>query len=673
MTGYRFFIDGVEVEEPIGFDGFEESIIRDEQNRVIRIDYPTQLSFVGNGYDIIEAAYQESYDNELELIIVDARTSVQVIIGKASIKTSNCVWNLTAKPKKTVDVDIDDTIYQAKVFNNTKRPFVVGGNLTLNGLPIQEITPIDLTVFSIAAGANEPNTRSCFDVKECFQYAVSFISDNQITFESDWYDALPDDEKLCICTGVELRDPTRSNNPTPETTFERLFQNLWRKYNLYLIADNNLETPTLRLEQESYLYDNETAIALTNVEGLKRSLDFEQLYSRVKIGSDKFIRELGTNFAMFYLPFLSFVEENYNIGGVINVDRELDLVSSYIIDNNVIADIIENGVEDYDDEIVMIQYTASTSTATKGTYFPSGVTANRFYNEQLLNSTVAPRFSFLGPMLLNSGLLQASFQASNTTDQTAGGLSVSTTVTAYDIDAFPFDDDSTPPNFDTGNNYDTTTYQFTAPVSGFYRFKSTIQIIITNFTVNDSAQMQVVGSFYINGATNIIPQEQESFGVDGAGLPLSQPGFFTNQSFGHLYSVALGQGRSIAVEQTILLNQGDTVSAKYIVRLRRRGQPVNAYGIRLQNGLFTNPTTPISGGIFEQNNPDEFYCGIYEIDEIGITEEEWNDLRESPNKIIMVDTGDNDKRIAYVRNISRNIVTGKASVQLIFNRMQTVK
>src|SRR5690606_8202426 len=171
---------------------------------------------------------------------------------------------------------------------------------------------------------------------------------------------------------------------------------------------------------------------------------------------------------MYYTQLLTFVEETYNIDGVIGVDNELNLVSEYVIDSNKISEYIQGSGTGSDDDIFMVQYDSDTMSATKGEYFPGTNVNSRYYNEQLLNSSVVQRFDYLGEFALSLGNLDALFRVSNTV-----GAAWSKTVNEFagsviypvpgQPNKFDFNNKTTPPNFDNGGNFDLSTDEFTAP------------------------------------------------------------------------------------------------------------------------------------------------------------------------------------------------------------------
>lgn len=674
---YRFYLDGIEVDEPQGFSDFEEEIIRDEQNRVIYTDLPIELTFFGNGYEYIEGVYQEAYNREIDLAIYRVEGSVMQLYLKAFIKLSNCEFHLSLTPKQHVIAEIDDSVYQARIFNNIKRPVGIGGNESLNSEFITPLTPIDLTVFIVSNGDNVATTRKAFDVKDALSYCVSFISDNRISFESTWYDNLDDDQKLSLVTGVELRDPG-SDSRAPVVVLEELLDNLFRLHNLYLICENNLSNPVVRLETEDYLHGSESSAQFDSLEGVSRSMDYEKLYNVISLGDNSAIVEYGTNFSYFYIPFIAFAPEKYNVSGVINADRELDLTTTrnFIIDNNAIANAIQNDVDDNDERTFIIQYDSSTDVASKNPNFPSIDLDNRFYNESLQNNNVINRYGLLGEIVLNSGLLDASFEASQTTPLDVSPplnlISNTGSTILVDIDAVPFDDDSTPPNFDTDDNYDNSTYVYTAPVSGAYRFRFGMVFNVAGF-VDPTGILRVrpTMAFRLNDSENIQPNQYQVFNYSDG-----EVGSFINwelmvQSFPN-EGIDGASSYYLVAEQTLLLDAGDEVTAAIRLSASVTNQ-TNAFSLlqcNIQDSVFSNPTTPISGGIYENKDPDDYYVGLYKAKDIYISPDKWDKIKNGLNEQIIFDTGNNDPRKAYIRNIKRNTVTGKADIELLFNRKQ---
>jgi len=671
---FKHFINNIEVEEPEGFSDFQQEIIRDEDERFIRYNFPLDLLFVGDGYQLIENQYQTNYNSELEYMVIKIDGNIESIQVRSIIKISNCEFNISAKPKPTVSVQIDDNVFQSKIFNNKSRPSSVTSVTSINGVAIDPVVPIDLTMFNEVTGVDVAQTRRVYDMFDSLRHTIEFISDNQLTLVSSWYDELPDDERLAITTGSEIRLPLTVNQiQPPVVTFEELYEELWKKYNLYFIVEDVLtDSPILRLEKESYLYGSETAIVLNGVDNLFRNLNFDKLYNRVTVGSNA-DKEFGIAFPMFYTPLLAFASETFNISGVIGVDNQLDLKSEYIIDSNEIHKTLLDLTTSNDDELFIIQYDQTTKIATKGEYFPSGNTANRFYNEQLLNVNVIQRFNFLGDVVLGLSNLENEFRVSQTVDYTGqmtfynefpdDNINFTTLPLGYN-----FGDDSTPPNFNDGGSFDLIYDRFTADTSGVYRFNFEYSFFAAGITgTNYKLKPEMI--FRKNNAVDILPTQIRVVRFDSSNQPYS---FFNISQNEEINGLGLNERYLFSTSYTIELAAGDYVDFPATVSGTAISENVAILYIA-SAGVSSSPLSPLAGGVYETGDPELYYVGVYTINEDALTQAQWDEINNNPINRILIDTGENDVRISYLSKISRNIVSGESSIETIFNRNQTFK
>ena len=669
MPGFNFYIDGALIDGPDGFQDFTEELFLDSEKRILRFDYPIQLTFVGNGRDALEAKYQENLNSFVTLQIRDDRFNENKLVGNCIIRMVDCEWNLN---KFTVLCDINDATYQSRIFNNLKSEVYCGAEKTISGEDMPKILPIELAVFNVNSGVYLADTRKAFDLKDVFSMVIAYLSDNTVGFESTWYDELPGNERIAIATGLNLRTPSSPQNTL--ASLQRLFDNAWKKYNLYLIITDPLTNPILRLETAAYLFQSENVIQIQNVADLKRSLDFDQMYSTVRLGSTEFIRDYDTAFGLPYFQFFGFSEETYTISGINGGSNELDLVSSYVIDTNVIQDIVMNGSDEYDDDMVFVQYDLATSQAVRGLYY-----LDRFlYNEQLLNSNVAQRFSLYGDLILNSGILDTDFQAEQTISlPNQSFLSLvpqfpSSTV-IRDEAPWPYDDDSTPPNFDEDNAYDPATFKYTAPYSGIYRFFASVICETTALNLNvlrysirlDKFRFAIGDGTFEQPVFIALTQEIN-------GNPLTQL-ISVSQTF--QIPPELGYKFTLYAEKSIFLVVGETieVEAKFFGSVSNGvifDESPQILGLNFQGGRFGTIETPTSGGDWQTFDPNSAFVNIYSAVKLGIEESEWEAVRVNPVVQFNLDTGNNDPRIAYGKRISRNFETGETEIELLYNRKQ---
>jgi hypothetical protein len=658
---YKFYIEGKLVQNPDNFSEFEEKLIRDEEKRHLYYDYPLDLTFTGNGYEILNQQYLADYNSQVELRVDKLTNNGNETLIRTNIKMSNCTFNLS---RRFVQCEIDDLTYQSFIFNNYKVKVAGTTEVSKNGVTLSNpVTPTYLTFFEPTDGSNFAATRRCIDVKDHIKAVISYITDETVSFESDWYDNLDDDKKLAITLGSELR--LNSDERDPLVSLESIFDNLWKKFNLYLIIENPLINPVIRLEKEDYLTSSSNTITLRNLDNVERSMDYDKLYGRIVVGSNDYIRDYGATYTLPYLQLLGFSEEEYNIGGVIGVDNELDLVSSFIIDQNLLEDIIDNNNDDYDEEVIMVQYDASTNICTKGTYWENGTA--RYYNEELLNSNVLSRFRYLGNVILDTSQNNQGFQAQNTTPIVASGLVDSTFITVADENPWQFQDDSTGDNYDAGANYNITTYKYTVPNDGIYRFR----YLQPFFTSANSVDLDIRGTakFKINGTEQDMPEFIRV--VNPTGLEQS---ILSDQWQLVGYPISINtETYNFILEQTLVCQAGDEIEVVADFEVKKIaiiGGP-ESYNITFANGLFLSVQTSLDGGIFESTNPDQYYIGLYSAQLKHLTDEQWRVIREDPTTKIRFDIDGGDYRFGFVKEISRNFITGETEFDILFNREQT--
>ncbi len=448
----RFFLNSQVFNNPADWAGFSTSFKRDYEKRIISVQYTDTITFSGAAHDYILSVKQaDGYCAEIDL-----RTEEQCgngawnVMARGKVIMADCEWNET---KCTVQCSVVDNGIGARVANNKKVPVSPLADKSKNDVTITPVTPIDLTMFN-TAGANISGTRRVFDWFLSLQHALAYITDGSVTITSDWYANLPDDEKYAVAVVPELRT-AGFNVPRIAWTFDDLFTEMSKKHNLWLFAtEDSAGNAKLILEPEPYFLGTGISNTVLNIEDLIRKTDIERLYATVDVGSEDGIVELGSANPLPFVVLNGFSKETFHFSGVCNTDASLDLVNKWIIDTNVIYQIIQENNEDFDKNIALVQYTASTSKATRSRYLFPG--SNPYlYNERLLNYNVVGRFPLPSSVGVNLAPgFDDSFRAEYTDESVAA-------ITPWHMDyyysgAYPtyqlgFDNDYDAPNFDVNN------------------------------------------------------------------------------------------------------------------------------------------------------------------------------------------------------------------------------
>ena len=126
-----------------------------------------------------------------------------------------------------------------------------------------------------------------------------------------------------------------------------------------------------------------------------------------------------------------------------------------------------------------------------------------FIDSEVFAETIIP---FNGSNVVTPVLSESNanlFQASKSVNNTVVYQYQANTPIIYLI----LNDDSTPPNFDNGGNYDITTYKYTSPIYGIQKFYLDIKFKISENTPSGpSIQVQFYRSGYLSGTTPFFTQ-----------------------------------------------------------------------------------------------------------------------------------------------------------------------
>ena len=486
-------------------------------------------------------------------------------------------------------------------------------------------------------------------------------------------------KRYALVYGHELRVADGSSL-APQYSFKDLFANAWKKYNLWAyVARTATGAPVLRIELEADTYGTGTAIAMLQQDDLLQSIDTDLLYAKVEIGSDKFIKDEDAQFSLPFLPMQGFTKEEYHLNGTCNTDAALDLVSSFVIDNDVIEDCCINNIDDHDNEIFLIQYDQSTLRATKGDYLIAGGPP-WLYNEQLLNITVANRWRFKAGGVINIDPLDGSFLAygsANFNSNLFANPPAGVTQTSAYVQ-MRYDNDYTAPGFDTTNNWGNGTPQgspvsqansrYTAPAFGFYIFDTN-----TFWQVTQSGNAGGVGD--MGDVTHTIEIRINRF--TAANVLLSQ----STQSFSHTFVDFIPSGSALfsygeTHQFPVTMNATDyvTFEIRYKVLVSTVGLSFNASWsyVTVPQCNVTTAFITNGGGILVDADPDEYKATKYTFDRHSNTAE-WIALRDDPTQNIVVATDGTSLRTTYPLKVSRNIASGATKWENIADRNQPFK
>jgi hypothetical protein len=639
---FRHTINGIEVAEPAEWKTFEQEIVRDLEKRTISIKYPGSSTFTRGGYRMLRDMFVSNDCGIVTYECTETCGNSTLLVVRANIILADCRWNLN---RCEVECSLVDDGVDARISNNRGIPISPLADLSKNGVAITPVPQLPLNVFDPASGATLPDPRVTYDWLLCMQHAVQYMTDGAIALQSSWYSGLPGDQRWAITTGYQFR----TADVTPEGTaiiykFEELFLELAKKYNLWLtIRRDTSGNAVAYIEPEGDTFVDTEAASFEWTDNLIQSVDREQLWARVDVGSENGTKNQGNVEALPFLTLLGFSREEFHFETECNTDSVLDLVSKYTIDTNTLERML-GGDDGEDDSTVMFQYAISgifTGQATPGFWF-NPASPDPLYNEAILNKNVLERYALPSSVGLFTSPLLGNFRASATT-QTPAVTYPNTApfvVTYVAGPALVFNDDTTPPNTDPDGAWDVGTQRYTAPNGGFYQFGMVFRFAGGAngvFFPRVTANLFDASNVLITTAQQTGQPRQGSMSnwqdVFGFSFPMTATDYVT-------FTLEWGLvGLPVSNQTTLYVREGASVYTDFVA------QGGGVTGNNLESRIIT-----------------------YEFDRI-TTAAKWKALTDNPALAVEV-APDTNLKMGHIKTAKRNIYRGTTTYTLLCKRSQ---
>ena len=354
--GLRVSLDGIILENtPMGWDEAKIDTKRDNTIKGLFTNYATDLEFWGDGFDYIDTKMEEDYCKVIDVLIETDDCDSGVFITEFEGKIQMPQISRYNVDERTIRTRILDASFSSQIDNNKSIKAFVDVGISKNDVSIDAVTPVDIQVFN-------PNDdfffhittpRKMYRVYDCFRFIIDYMTDGQVGFYSDYIKDNFND--WFLCNGQELR-LGGGGGLQLEVSFKQLFQEIDKKTNLSFALEPSTDPYDngyrVRIEETDFFEQEDSILSLSNVEGILMSFNKDELYSHITIGSSKFDDDVVLSYPPLNLK--AFKEENYTIQGECNIDKELNLVSKFIIDTNVIEDVVVNFEKKYSKEIFLI-------------------------------------------------------------------------------------------------------------------------------------------------------------------------------------------------------------------------------------------------------------------------------------------------------------------------------
>ncbi|MCW3082946.1 MAG: hypothetical protein JWP12_312 [Bacteroidetes bacterium] len=657
---FRFYLDGNLVSDPLNWDDFTETIERDDTIKGLLPKYEVKLNFSGGGYEYLYSQYKQNGFCKLVELKIDYRCGGGYKTAlNGYIFISDCKFNLN---KCTVECDVIDDNYGARIYNNKSLKAKLDVKYSKNGV---EITPAAINIMSIYSTTNTfIENCTTFQIKEVFRYLIDFMSDGKVGFESDLF-TIPAGITaqtagwLYLVTALELR---LNNGDIPNVSFQEVFAEVNKKYPIaFTIISGSDGRPTMKIESEDYFYKEIAALRLNSIQDLQQSFNNELLYSSIKLGAPE--SDVIGSFPP--IRFLAFAPEEYQVQGECNIDKVLDLTGIYIADSNIIEQLTatDRSNEQYDKEICFIESIFGAASQITNSFVT--LTTPMYYNANLTNNRVAERYFVANNIAYYLGNNDQAFLATNTANQviiSAANAYTQDPITGiYSLSAssyVSFQDDSTPPNFDTTGTYDNTTAKYISPADGVYGFESVVKV---------SVRFVAFQVRYLNSRVRLVAELFDASGTHVSDTP------FLERNYDGI------QGGDPAVTDSIdfvtpVIYMPATWGVKIRIDIFNDISPPSQPPPTLYNNQTTFIITTGStfktafiqngGGIYVYKNPNNYFVSRFEFQQ-PLSNEKYEILKLDLAKGIEFNHDKINNKKGWIRKLSRKYATSEMNWELI--------
>ena len=644
----QFIFDNTNtVDSATNWEEVSSTLKVDDQYNLFLLHQEYTLNFIGSGYQYIIDKMDEGFCTEVAITIqIDCGSNWQTIfngiifISDCEVDERNC----------SVKCKVSDKSFFSKVNNNKNIKTSLDGLFTKNQETLAAAHQYDLDVYSVTANTLVRTVPSC-RVWEAFDYFISFMTDNGVTFASDTFGIGGEFEGLCVTTGERLRGVTPSLSVGKWTPFNflTLFEEVNNRVPIILLVENPFTSPIIRIESLEYLYGASTTFVAIDIDQIVTSYDTDKLYAIIKFGSPT-----DSSFTLDFpeaIDFYGFKEEEFHVLGTCNLDQTLDLSSEWVVSSNVIQQTVA-GSQDYDSNLFLLdsELTDISNGRTTNSNFLNVTPPRYHYNERLNNDNISQRYL---PDLSNS---IASFYINSNFGEAYGYLPSNINHASF-VTSEDFTGILTAESYDNGNNFDTGTGLYTAPQPAVYLV--TAQLSLTPSTSNGTGF-----NWY-----QIWLEHYNQANVLQAIYQIATPNNFLGAGIANSYWVAGGTSTftKTLAPTPISMVTGDYLS--YRIKSFPDGVPQSGvyqggqyYTVNLgsSNTFLKIIETTIAGGVFNDVDPNNIKVQLHKFN-YPMTEDQFTAILNNPVGKIGFGMNGQTLRYGWIKELKYSHPTGKAN------------
>lgn len=638
MEYYKFFFDGVQVDEPLDWKDLNITFTESGEFAGIVFSQAIPATFGGTGYTTLLTAFETAVCNSVEfkIQIIDGDTYSDIYNG--IIFLNSVVFDYH---KGTCDVEIKDNSFLSKIQNNKDIKFKLDVGRSKNDETITPVTARQIDFFTPPSGIYDVANVECFDVGETVRFLVQAMTDGELTAETTYLD----NSGLVFCLGGAILTNNTSGF-APSLSFRQVFEELYKKLNLAFIIETPLgDTPVLKIEPINDLFVETDNVTLDGIRIVTGEADRDKYYQLIRMGSSTFIED-ASGFTFPSPTFLGTRDEEYHLLGVCNSSDILDLSAEFVVDSNVIEDIIVNNSTDYNDDVFIVQ---TDRTATdQATRYDDIV--SYYYNRTLMNKAVSDNFFGSVPNSIANYLGNGDdgFIATKNTEET---ITVLTGGAFYDLEPVEYATEVSDPNA----NYNNASYYYTAPLAGSYAFFASVRYYINGLVrslslVSETMTLRIelvryTDNTFVTEVESIV--ENFTYSLDNIGTQLNVQGTFyldTNETV-----------RVRVSAQKVLATDVDGASAEFVL-INSASSPTGS------EPTFRCVATENGGGVYATYDEADVRRYLYTTEQYPMTPTQFKNIVNNIGQYVRI-TGTIDKR-GWIKELVWNPYKQLADIQI---------
>jgi len=608
-----FYIDGVLVDSPEGWDETRASRIFDHDSGVNALTFDQEYTWTGSVYQLLYGRYRSGL--VCDLLNVEVKLRGRSIV-QGVVFLTDCVFN---ESTATVRVKVRDDGFSARIQNNLSVPIQIFGDESKNGETIDLITPQPVLMFNQQTGGPlvSVTDRACYTVHDAMKLCVQWMTDGNVDFRSDYF-LTGDGSADFVTSGANLKSEEGTEVLGPIITFRDLFATYRILRNVGVAFEREGIRPVVRVEHISYFQEaSANPIQCANAISVEMEFVQELLYSHIDIGSETTGEDEcnGGCGAFVNTRWFGFKRESFAIGGTCNIDKPFGLFQQgrVVIDGNTINSILIEGGDKFDESLICVHVDPATNQATMGDPLNIG---QFWYNVPYINAEVIGRYqdyisgnidtftlvSDLNLFLCSGsspvGFLQPADpdyeQFIPTTPLSVSFPSTGGPIVWANDTAFIQAGSSTVPRiqagfqcFDAGNRYNDSTGRYVAEYDGALRFNIQFSVQATTGAPTGQIILSIAVDRYDSGGSLISTTETPFFTDVVSNLTVLQPtpifdtGFIAaNAGDGFEFRAVATKTGAVATELRLLEGWIELTESRNVVKVQQTNNGTRRLGVR---------------------------------------------------------------------------------------------